>query len=99
MQLDAALAVAEQLKRPILRMPDKEELAAMDRLVMEVASPRTKRLLTDYRNDNKVTFAPDSAYPAGSRHCLMLLLRLHVKGTVAQECMGRLKRHMLAPPE
>lgn len=53
-QLDAALKVAEQLKRPILRMPDKEELAAMDRLVMEVASPRTKRTLIDYRNDNKV---------------------------------------------
>lgn len=46
--------MAEQLKRPILRMPDKEELAAMDRLIMEVASPRTKRTLTDYRNDNKV---------------------------------------------
>ena len=53
-QLDAALKVAEQLKRPILRMPDKEELAAMDRLIMEVASPRTKRTLTDYRNENKV---------------------------------------------
>ena len=54
-QLDAALMVAEQLRRPILRMPDKEELAAMDRLVMEVASPRTKRLLNDYCNENKVS--------------------------------------------
>ena len=54
-QLDAALEVAEQLKRPILRMPDKEELAAMDRLVMEVASPRTKRALSDYHSNNKVS--------------------------------------------
>lgn len=54
-QLDTALEVAEQLKRPILRMPDKEELAAMDRLIMEVASPRTKRALSDYHSDNKVS--------------------------------------------
>ena len=47
--------MAEQLKRPILRMPDKEELAAMDRLIMEVASPRTKRALSDYHSDNKVS--------------------------------------------
>lgn len=53
-QLDAALAVAEQIKRPILRMPNKEEVAALDRLILEVASPRTKRLLQDYKLQSKV---------------------------------------------
>lgn len=53
-QLDAALAVAESIKRPILRMPNKEEVAAMDRLIMEVASPRTKRILQDYKQQSKV---------------------------------------------
>lgn len=85
MQLDAALAVAEQLRRPILRMPDKEELAAMDRLIMEVASPRTKRLLADYRSDNKVSMSStDNACEAGAKH-FMLLLRLNMNGAVAQK--------------
>lgn len=53
-QLDTALLVAEQLKRPILRMPNKEEVAAMDRLISEVASPRTRRLLADYKQEGKV---------------------------------------------
>ncbi len=38
----------------MLRMPNKEEVAAMDRLITEVASPRTKRLLADYRQESKV---------------------------------------------
>jgi len=53
-QLDTALLVAEQLKRPILRMPNKEEVAAMDKLIAEVASPRTKRVLADYKQEGKV---------------------------------------------
>jgi len=53
-QLDSALLVAEQLKRPILRMPNKEEVAAMDKLIAEVASPRTKRVLADYKQEGKV---------------------------------------------
>lgn len=56
-QLDAALAVAEHIKRPILRMPNKEEVAAMDRLIEEVASPRTKRLLHDYKQQSRVWLA------------------------------------------
>ncbi|KAL0018632.1 hypothetical protein WJX77_009530 [Trebouxia sp. C0004] len=53
-QLDTALLVAEQLKRPILRMPNKEEVAAMDKLIAEVASPRTKRVLADYKQEGKL---------------------------------------------
>lgn len=49
-------------------MPDKEELAAMDRLIMEVASPRTKRTLIDYHNDNKVRDARLEVW-SGSKLC------------------------------
>ena len=49
-------------------MPNKEEVAAMDRLIMEVASPRTRRTLNDYKQQSKVSSNPASDVGQCLRH-------------------------------
>lgn len=44
--------------RPLLRMPSQKETALTDALIMEYASPRTRRLLTDYQKQAQVAVSP-----------------------------------------
>ena len=45
---------AARLGRPILRVPDQEQVSMFDTLVESVASPRTRKLLQEYQHLAKV---------------------------------------------
>ncbi len=46
---------AARLGRPILRVPDQEQVSMFDTLVESVASPRTRKLLKEYQGMAQVT--------------------------------------------
>ena len=45
---DAAATFARRLGRPIASLPTKAEVSLVDDLIMEVASPRTRKVLETY---------------------------------------------------
>ena len=51
---DVAMDFAARLGRPILRVPDQEQVSMFDTLVESIASPRTRKLLQEYQHLAKV---------------------------------------------
>ena len=58
---DVAMDFAARLGRPILRIPDQEQVSMFDTLVESVASPRTRKLLQEYQHLAQVCYATGRA--------------------------------------
>ncbi|KAK9867091.1 hypothetical protein WJX84_006946 [Apatococcus fuscideae] len=68
---DVAMDFAARLGRPILRVPDQEQVSMFDTLVESVASPRTRKLLQEYQHLAKASSTtsgnPAAGHPGMSR--------------------------------
>lgn len=80
-----AAEVLRRLGRPVVSEPP-EENTLLDELVMEVASPRTRDLLTDYAEHNKVRCTFRSDVPRSRWPLHVVAIVCFIKGTA---CLDR----------